>query len=236
VPYLNCPSCGLTLYSAAAYSTKDVCPRCGRALSRAAAQRPSRPVSLVRAGEHRFRLSGGPAAPAAARQALGELAVPTQAPHGKLGLLVSELVTNSVKYAPAGPAASLDLHVGVSDGAMRVEVSDDGDGFQPGRLGPKRDLTSGWGLYLVDALADRWGVAQDKPTRVWFELRWRRGRTALRDSTPPPRPQVAAVRDALNRLAGPAGMRHSRSLQQRRQQGRLDQARIQDWLRRLRRD
>ena len=29
---------------------------------------------------------------------------------------------------------------------------------------------SGWGLYLVRELSDRWGVERNKQTRVWFEL------------------------------------------------------------------
>ena len=30
---------------------------------------------------------------------------------------------------------------------------------------------SGWGLFLVDRIADRWGAVQmDGETRVWFEL------------------------------------------------------------------
>ena len=29
---------------------------------------------------------------------------------------------------------------------------------------------SGWGLYLVAELADRWGVDSDERTLVWFEL------------------------------------------------------------------
>src|SRR5687767_7690590 len=40
MPYLNCPECELTIYSAAAYSTSDNCPRCGAALDRVA--RPPR--------------------------------------------------------------------------------------------------------------------------------------------------------------------------------------------------
>jgi anti-sigma regulatory factor (Ser/Thr protein kinase) len=234
VPYLNCPSCALMLYSASMYSTRDACPSCGRTLAGATAQRASRTRSLVRSGGGRFKVPGGPAAPAAARRVLAELAVPTQAPREELRLLVSELVTNSVKHAPAGPDASLDLRVGVSDGGVRVEVSDEGDGFQPSRVGPSQDLTSGWGLYLVNALADRWG-AQDKPTRVWFELRWRRGHPEPRHPIPAGRPQLAAVRDALSRLADPAGMRDPPS-QQRRRQGRFDESRTQAWLRQLKRD
>ncbi len=35
MPYLECPRCRLTVYSAAAYSTKDSCPRCETPLSAA---------------------------------------------------------------------------------------------------------------------------------------------------------------------------------------------------------
>jgi hypothetical protein len=28
----------------------------------------------------------------------------------------------------------------------------------------------GWGLFLVEKLADRWGVARNSLTRVWFEI------------------------------------------------------------------
>ena len=35
---------------------------------------------------------------------------------------------------------------------------------------------SGWGLYLVSELSDRWGVDHRRRTRVWFEMdRSRRG-------------------------------------------------------------
>jgi hypothetical protein len=34
------------------------------------------------------------------------------------------------------------------------------------------DRASGWGLFLVEHIADRWGAVQmDGETRVWFELR-----------------------------------------------------------------
>ena len=32
MPYLNCPDCRLTVYSAARYSTADYCPACGAPL------------------------------------------------------------------------------------------------------------------------------------------------------------------------------------------------------------
>ncbi|MCA1678516.1 MAG: ATP-binding protein [Actinobacteria bacterium] len=164
---------------------------------------PSRRGSLVASRGHRFRLTRGPAAPAAARRALVGLAVPAEASREKLRLLVSDLVTNSVRYAPGGPAAPLDLLVGVADGGVRVEVSDGGDGFQPARVDPSRKLTSGWGLYLVDALADRWGVAQGKPTRVWFELIWRRESP----ETPAPPPAHRSLQQGQPSAASPARRR-----------------------------
>jgi hypothetical protein len=42
--------------------------------------------------------------------------------------------------------------------------------------------STGWGLFLVDRIADRWGAVQtDGETRVWFELRpGANGRTTSR--------------------------------------------------------
>ena len=34
MPYLNCPQCGLSIHSAAAYSTFDECPRCAAKIAR----------------------------------------------------------------------------------------------------------------------------------------------------------------------------------------------------------
>lgn len=34
MPYLHCPSCRLTAYSAARWSSRDVCARCGEELAR----------------------------------------------------------------------------------------------------------------------------------------------------------------------------------------------------------
>jgi two-component sensor histidine kinase len=81
-------------------------------------------------------------------------------------LLVSELVTNSVRYG-AGPVVRLRIHATERSG-LRCEVLDDGTGFVPMLPAAERDA-GGWGLQLVDRLADRWGVA-DGSTHVWFEL------------------------------------------------------------------
>ena len=81
-------------------------------------------------------------------------------------LLVSELVTNSLRHTGS---AEIELEVWRSEDVVRVAVSDHGAGFDlNGR--PQPGDASGWGLFMVDRLADRWGVDSDGDTCVWFEL------------------------------------------------------------------
>jgi anti-sigma regulatory factor (Ser/Thr protein kinase) len=114
--------------------------------------------------------------PGAARTALGEkgLSVPASV-LPDLQLLVSELVTNSVRHADLAPGQRIELRVRVAPGTVRVEVEDPGPGFtpMPRRPGDRRD--EGWGLYLVEHIADRWGVVDGPPAVVWFEIDWPAG-------------------------------------------------------------
>jgi anti-sigma regulatory factor (Ser/Thr protein kinase) len=95
-----------------------------------------------------------------------------------LRLLVTELVTNSVRHADTDGPASVDLSVDVAPDRVRVEVRDRGPGFDrdgvarraEGRDGEPELRAGGWGLYLVESLANRWGVRREGGTRVWFEL------------------------------------------------------------------
>src|SRR5256885_1995531 len=83
-------------------------------------------------------------------------------------LLVSELVTNSVKHLWAINGA-IELVACITFDVVRVEVSDDGEGFDPPPLADD-DAESGRGLQLVQALADRWGRRRGPRTSVWFEI------------------------------------------------------------------
>lgn len=91
-------------------------------------------------------------------------------------LLVSELVTNSVRHAGLPEEASIEFSVRASAEVLMVEVADAGLGFDhTSAVRPRgaagRGEQSGWGLFLVDRIADRWGAVQaDGETRVWFEL------------------------------------------------------------------
>jgi anti-sigma regulatory factor (Ser/Thr protein kinase) len=107
-------------------------------------------------------------APSAAREAIDSLAGtvdPSMIPDARL--LVSELITNSVKYGNGGPVT---LEVTADDhDAMRVEVIDQGSGFVPTVRNKPKTEVGGWGLHLVEELSDRWGVHEGS-THVWFEL------------------------------------------------------------------
>ena len=111
------------------------------------------------------------AAVAQARHALDEFGDALSAERLRdVQLLVSELVTNSVRHAGLGPKDVIRLVVELRRRALRVEVHDPGGGFEPGTPSPDPSRPSGWGLYLVSELADRWGVDSKRRTRVWFEL------------------------------------------------------------------
>jgi len=116
-----------------------------------------------------LRLQGTPEAAAQAREAIARLRRDLDPRLMEtLRLLVTELVTNSVKHAGAH---SVMLHVLVAQTSVRTEVTNDGPGFEPTDTGRPRQDRSGWGLFLVQRLAERWGVSQDdNSTKVWFEL------------------------------------------------------------------
>lgn len=86
-------------------------------------------------------------------------------------LLTTELVTNAVRHAGLGPGEEIEVSASLLPDRVRVEVTDSGGGFVPPPAPkPRVDQTSGWGLFLVDRVADDWGVSHP-PTRAWFEIR-----------------------------------------------------------------
>lgn len=118
-----------------------------------------------------LRLRPGPEAAGEGRHALDRL-------EGALGedqlselrLLVTELLTNSVRHG-ASDNGWVKLDVDVYANCVRVGVTDNGPGFEPDpEPTPHLDRPGGWGLCLVDRLADRWGVAREDATTVWFEV------------------------------------------------------------------
>ena len=120
-----------------------------------------------------MELESSPEAAAQARRALEGFS--GQVPERRLRdvrLLVSELVTNAVRHAGLKAGDRIGLIVRVQEAVLRVEVDDPGTGFELRAPKPDPARASGWGLYLVDELADRWGMDRGGRggTRIWFEL------------------------------------------------------------------
>jgi len=84
-------------------------------------------------------------------------------------LLVSEIVSNSVRHASLDASDAIEVRIRGSRSMLHVDVIDPGPGFDPEHLRPLRE-NGGWGLWLLDRLATRWGVERNHVTRVWFEL------------------------------------------------------------------
>lgn len=83
-------------------------------------------------------------------------------------LLMSELVTNSVRHGPKTAGATVGVFVGVGRDRLRAEVS---DGSTEGARPRSPSEEGGYGLALVAALAARWGAGREDGVNVtWFEL------------------------------------------------------------------
>jgi serine/threonine-protein kinase RsbW len=123
-------------------------------------------------GSLRLQLERNVRAPAIARSAVGEqlLALGIEGSFAQtVVLLVSEVVSNAVRHS-GGPAdATITLEAIVTEGSVRIAVTDAGEGFTPRPRDPDR-LGEGYGLYLVEKAARNWGVEHDGGTTVWFEL------------------------------------------------------------------
>jgi anti-sigma regulatory factor (Ser/Thr protein kinase) len=91
-------------------------------------------------------------------------------------LCLSELVSNAIQHA--GASGDVRLTLALEGGRLRVEVTDPGRGFDPGPS--KKGDEGGWGLLIVDRLADDWGVEIGKHTVVWFEMATQNGRLPTR--------------------------------------------------------
>lgn len=113
-------------------------------------------------------------APCAARQVvaryLGDRVAPSVFDNAQL--LISELVTNSVRHSGVVAGEQLTVRVDLAQTWCRVEVEDPGhDGVIAPRP-PDRADGSGMGLNLVQMLSERWGLerACEGGTRVWAQL------------------------------------------------------------------
>jgi anti-sigma regulatory factor (Ser/Thr protein kinase) len=94
--------------------------------------------------------------------------------HGKLPksrlydatVCLTEIVANAVQHPRA--EGELALTLALERDRLRVEVTDPGSGFE---VEPRADdREGGWGLQIVESLADGWGIEAGERTVVWFEI------------------------------------------------------------------
>jgi anti-sigma regulatory factor (Ser/Thr protein kinase) len=103
-------------------------------------------------------------------------------------LLVSELVANAVIHGSERSSDTVRMRIWTTPASVRVAVNDRGPSFER-ESGPEQLEVGGWGLYLVERLADRWGVRRGAGTEVWFEIDT--------ESAPgPPSPRAASATPA----------------------------------------
>jgi serine/threonine-protein kinase RsbW len=172
MPFYACPNCGSST-SDAAGPQPTTCPHCCAKMHveedvpAAVRWRPARPKPVLR-----MPLGADTLAPSAARHALGSLRPDLgESRYRVCELLVSELVTNVVRHRAGDRSiAASDMRVRMYPDRVRVEVRNDGPGFGPAPRGADRDPGGGWGLFLVDELADEWGIESGVQNCVWFEL------------------------------------------------------------------
>jgi anti-sigma regulatory factor (Ser/Thr protein kinase) len=118
--------------------------------------------------ERRFRFRGLPQAIGAARRALREWErhfEPDQ--FYDLSLCVSELVTSRMQYSGEG---EIELAVRRGPGLVRAEVSDPREDAAATVAHAPLTTPADWGMFIIDRVADRWGVDRGAGTRVWCEI------------------------------------------------------------------
>ncbi|HEX4254335.1 MAG TPA: ATP-binding protein [Streptosporangiaceae bacterium] len=87
---------------------------------------------------------------------------------GDVALIVTELLSNAIRHAAPLPGALVRVTWSLDHDAVRVAVSDAGDGPLPHVTEPAPGAPGGRGLGIVETLADHWGVLRDNgETTVW---------------------------------------------------------------------
>jgi anti-sigma regulatory factor (Ser/Thr protein kinase) len=115
-----------------------------------------------------YKIDARPQGPAQARRIIAdELSrVLSAAELEDVKLMVSELVTNGIVHRRQDDERPVILDLCVN-GLVRCTVLDRGQGFAA-RV--REGARGGWGLRLIEQLADRWGMeCSPRRTEVWFE-------------------------------------------------------------------
>jgi anti-sigma regulatory factor (Ser/Thr protein kinase) len=128
-----------------------------------------------------LNLPPAPTAPGLARAAAKRHLAGKLSPErlSELSLVISELVSNALEHG----RGQVVMRLGVDEGIVHGEVIDQGGGFEHEIRERGPEEISGRGLFLVEALTNRWGI-HEGTTHVWFEL------AAQTDASGPLRPRL----------------------------------------------
>lgn len=125
------------------------------------------PVVLTET-ERRFKFRGLPQAAGAARRALRDWERHFEPNRFyDLSLCVSELVTSRVQHSAEG---EIELAVRRGPVLVRAEVSDPREDVAAAVTQAPLTTPADWGMFIIDSVADRWGVDRSAGTRVWCEI------------------------------------------------------------------
>jgi anti-sigma regulatory factor (Ser/Thr protein kinase) len=119
----------------------------------------------------KLALAPQPEAPAEARAVLRRFASSADPDQLQIAeLLLTELVTNSMRHGHLKEKEKITIELHQDDDTLKVCVRNPNGsgGLGAEELGEPR--SRGYGLALVDKLAERWGQAGNDFTEVWFEL------------------------------------------------------------------
>ena len=86
-------------------------------------------------------------------------------------LLVSEVVTNSLRHGALSDDDTVLVRVYLAADSLRLEIVNPGTaGVVTARQPDQQSRSGGFGLDLVDRLTASWGVRRNGGTNVWFEM------------------------------------------------------------------
>jgi len=122
--------------------------------------------------EHEIEVVAGPEAAAVARARVARLGVlQLQRRMPDVQLAVSEIVTNAVRHGglrEGVDAVRITVGTGEDSVTITVEQPTKAEGVEIGEPRLQEDDPGGFGLHLVDQVADSWGHDAGPPGRVWL--------------------------------------------------------------------
>jgi hypothetical protein len=129
-------------------------------------------MSTRLASEHIFELPATAAAAGMARRELAAMPGIAGEQAYKALLMTSELIAVYVSQIEPAPQATLRLSIRVTPGRLRIEVGGQAPDVSPDELLHSHETPSlgGFGLQIVERMADAWGIEGARETMIWFEL------------------------------------------------------------------